>query len=465
MKTKQIFLLAKRGFAFVAATALTSFGAPLLAACPQILVGPASIPAPTTGTSYTQTISQSGAASTTFAVTSGILPTGLALTNPMPTSVDITGTPTQTGTFTFTLTATDAAGCTGGRRYRLTVACGTITVNTPATSSFTVGQALSGVTFTQMGASGTATFSLASGSLPMGVILQSNGSLTGTPTQTGSFPITVMVTDSAACTGTSGTYNLQITCPTITVTRTGGGSFPAATFNAAYAGQSVTASGGAAPYTFAVTGGTFPPGLMLAAAGTISGTPTATGTFVFMVTATDQNSCTGVAPFSIAVNPAPAPDAYNNLANNTQAAVTGGTTVSPATPFVPLTGTVIANDLPAGGVAVIAGTFPTTQAGSVTLAADGTFLYTPPVTASALASDTFSYTITSNTGGPGTPTMASGTVTLNLAGRVWYVKNNGSNGNGQSQSPFNSLSSFTNGARVSPDKPSDIIYVYTPATA
>src|SRR5438477_9246882 len=169
----------------------------LYAACPQILVGPASLPAPSTGTAYTQTISQSGAATATFSVTSGVLPTGLSLTNPTATSVDITGTPTQTGTFTFTLTATDAAGCTGGRTYRLTVACGTITVNNPATSSFTVGQALSGVTFTQTGASGTATFTLATGSLPMGVMLQSNGSLTGTPTQKGSFPITVMVTDSA----------------------------------------------------------------------------------------------------------------------------------------------------------------------------------------------------------------------------------------------------------------------------
>ena len=141
--------------------------------------------------------------------------------------------------------------------------------------------------------------------------------------------------------------------------------------------------------------------------------------------------------------------------NNTQAVVTGGTTTSPSTPFIPLTGFLITNDQPGGGVAAVAGTFGTTQGGSVTIAADGSFIYTPPVTVSALASDTFNYTISSNTGGTGTPTQASATVTLNLANRVWYVKNNGAAGNGQSQSPFNTLAAAQTASTAG-----DIIYVY-----
>jgi len=222
------------------------------------------------------------------------------------------------------------------------------------------------------------------------------------------------------------------------------------------------ATGGSGSYTYAVTSGALPTGLTLSAAGAISGTPTATGTFTFVVTATDTNSsCTGAsATLSIAIAPAVIGDTYSNLVNNTQAVITGGTTTSPTTPFVPLTGSIIGNDLPSGGVAAVAGTVATTQSGSVTIAADGTFIYTPPVTATALTTDSFTYTISSNTGATGTPTTASGTVTLNLAGRVWYVKNNVANGNGQSQSPFNSTSNFTNGARATPDKPSDIIFIF-----
>jgi hypothetical protein len=57
--------------------------------------------------------------------------------------------------------------------------------------------------------------------------------------------------------------------------------------------QTLTASGGAAPYTFTVTGGALPPGLTLAASGLLSGTPTTAGTFTFTVRGTDVNGCFG----------------------------------------------------------------------------------------------------------------------------------------------------------------------------
>jgi len=257
-------------------------------------------------------------------------------------------------------------------------------------------------------------------------------------------------------TATTNAATLTVTCPAITPARTGGGTFPAGVFNTVYAGGSFTATGGAGPYTFAVTAGTFPTGLTLASDGTISGTATATGTFNFTVTATDTPSgCTGAAAFSIAINPVANGDTYNNLVNNTQAVVTGGTTTSPTTPFVPLTGVIITNDLPTGSVAAVAATVGTTQGGSVTIAGDGTFIYTPPVTVSAFATDSFNYTIASDTGGTGTPTQATGTVTLNLANRVWYVKNNGGAGNGQSQSSFNTL-----GAAQTASTAGDIIFVH-----
>ncbi|MCK5549403.1 MAG: putative Ig domain-containing protein, partial [Hyphomicrobiaceae bacterium] len=64
----------------------------------------------------------------------------------------------------------------------------------------------------------------------------------------------------------------------------------------------VTASGGAEPYTFAVTSGALPPGLTLnPASGTVSGTPTGNGTFGFTITANDGASNTGSQAYTIMI--------------------------------------------------------------------------------------------------------------------------------------------------------------------
>src|ERR1019366_10815512 len=95
----------------------------------------------------------------------------------------------SSGTFPITVTATDANGCSGtGSQYNLIITCPAITVTNPATSTGTVNIAFS-QTFTQSGGFGATTFSLNSGTLPAGLTLASNGTLSGTPAQTGSFPI------------------------------------------------------------------------------------------------------------------------------------------------------------------------------------------------------------------------------------------------------------------------------------
>ena len=89
-------------------------------ACPTITVDPASLANGTANTSYLATnTANGGVGSTTFAVTSGSLPTGLNLnTN---TGI-ISGTPTSVGTNMFTVTATDANGCTGILGYTVVIA-------------------------------------------------------------------------------------------------------------------------------------------------------------------------------------------------------------------------------------------------------------------------------------------------------------------------------------------------------
>ncbi|HSQ32195.1 MAG TPA: HYR domain-containing protein, partial [Gemmatimonadaceae bacterium] len=63
--------------------------------------------------------------------------------------------------------------------------------------------------------------------------------------------------------------------------------------------QTFAASGGASPYSYR-TSGTLPPGLTLSAT-TLQGTPTASGTFAFTIVATDRNSCTGSADYTLEV--------------------------------------------------------------------------------------------------------------------------------------------------------------------
>jgi hypothetical protein len=65
--------------------------------------------------------------------------------------------------------------------------------------------------------------------------------------------------------------------------------------------QTITATGGTAPYTFAVTSGSLPNGLTLSASGVLSGTPTAGGTFNFTITATDSNTNTGSRDYIIQI--------------------------------------------------------------------------------------------------------------------------------------------------------------------
>lgn len=63
----------------------------------------------------------------------------------------------------------------------------------------------------------------------------------------------------------------------------------------ATAEQTVDVQGGVAPYTYAVTAGTFPPGLTLSESGALSGVPTGGGEYTFTLAVTDAVGSTGSA--------------------------------------------------------------------------------------------------------------------------------------------------------------------------
>jgi hypothetical protein len=129
--------------------------------------------------------------------------------------------------------------------------------------------------------------------------------------------------------------------------------------------------------------------------------------------------------------------------------------------------TVTANDIAAnlnGGadtftVTTIAGG-TTSLGGSVTLAANGSFTYTPPlgrpnIADGVTATDTFTYTIANSADGTLT---ATGTVTIALTGRVWYLQA-GAAGDGRSNTPSGSPSAMSTAA----DKSTDIFYIFSNA--
>ena len=71
--------------------------------------------------------------------------------------------------------------------------------------------------------------------------------------------------------------------------------------------SSLDASGGLAPYSWAVTGGALPPGLRLAPDGTLSGTPTISGEYSVTFTVTDANLLSSDAVLVISIKPIATP--------------------------------------------------------------------------------------------------------------------------------------------------------------
>ena len=266
-------------------------------AAPTIALSPASgaLPDGQAGVSYSQLITSTGGiAPITYSLT-GALPPGVS----PPVGGVISGTPTATGTYSFTVTGADSSGnaYTGSANYSITVAAPTITPSTTPLLSGTVGVAYSD-DVTATGGNAPYTFALDTGLLPLGVTLNTaNGRISGTPTEAGSFPITIRVTDSTTGGTYSGTqsYTLVINAPTITLSST---TLPNATIAQVYSasGAPITATGGTAPHSYAATG--LPAGLTInATSGVVSGTPTAGGNFNFSVTATDSSTGAG-APFT-----------------------------------------------------------------------------------------------------------------------------------------------------------------------
>ncbi|MFL3644737.1 putative Ig domain-containing protein [Xanthomonas campestris] len=363
-----------------------------------VTVGPASLPAATAGSAYSQNLSASGGtAPYSFAVTAGALPAGLTLS----AAGVLSGTPTATGSFNFTATATDSGGSptSGNRAYTLTVAGATVTLPATSLPAGTAGQAYSGALNPATGGIPPYTYAVTAGALPAGITLNgSSGALTGTPGSVGSFAFSVTATDSTSGTPSQGTrgYTLNIAAPPIVVAPS---TLPAATRGTAYS-QTLSAGGGTAPYTYALASGALPAGLTLASNGTLSGTATVEGSFNFTVTATDAGSFTANQAYSLTV-------AGPNLVLPASSLPAGTAGQAYSASITPATGGTAPYSY-----ALTAGALPT---GVVVDVATGGLSGTPTV------AGTFNFTLTVSDSTPSPAAQASRSYTLTIAAPVIVV--------------------------------------------
>ena len=277
-------------------------------------------------------------------------------------TINASGLATGVSTGTTTISAT-LAGVVGFTT--LTVQSTTLVITTASLSNGVINVAYSRM-LTAVGGTLPYTWSIIGGSLPAGLTLTDGGIISGTPTTTGTFSFVVQVSDAGNPTlSASKSLSLVIVQP-ISITTV---SLPNAVMNAAYS-RTLTAVGGTLPYTWSIIGGSFPAGLTLTDGGIISGTPTTTGTFSFVVQVSDAGNPTLSASKSlslvivqpISITTVSLPNAITNVAYSRTLTAAGGT--------APYTWSLTGGSLPPGltltGGGIISGTPTTTGSFSFT---------------------------------------------------------------------------------------------------
>lgn len=254
-----------------------------------------SLPAATIGLAYTGAVQVTGGeAPYQFAIAYGTMPAGLSLD---PNTGTISGTALTVGSYLFSISATDAKGDYGDHRFTVSVVKGTGNVNvtvSPASALLTSGTTQQFTAAVRDTSNTGVTWVASAGQI------SSTGLFTA-PNVTASTSVTVTAT-SVADPSKKGSATVSVVPAStngLTVTTT---SLPAAITGNAYS-ATIYASGGKVPYQWTVSAGALPQGLQLnITSGTISGTPSQSGTFQFTAQVKDSSSTTATQGLDIPVS-------------------------------------------------------------------------------------------------------------------------------------------------------------------
>ena len=243
---------------------------------PRLIVSTASLPDANINQAYTApALTASGGTVSSWTLAAGTLPPGLTLN---PNGV-ISGTPTQSGVFTFTVQA-NGDGTTDTKQLSIfvlapldlglapngtPVAAQPVAVNMKLATPFTWGVKATG---------GREPYTYSANRLPVGITLNPDGTVTGTPTVAGTTRSTITVRDARGTTDT-----LQVTFTTQALLAFHKTKVPkVGVVGRAYSWR-VPVAGASETKIFLVSG-QIPPGLSLdEETGFLTGTPLVAGTF------------------------------------------------------------------------------------------------------------------------------------------------------------------------------------------
>ena len=216
------------------------------------------------------------------------------------------------------VTSCPDAGLAPGTAYTYSVVstAGANWLSTPVTASATTLQVTTtslpagdvGIPYaftpTALGGTGSYTWSLGGSILPAGLTLNPfDGTISGTPTATGTRTVLLFVADANGGTLSNPLSITISSAPTVTTT-----GLPTATDTQVGYSAALASTGGTAPISWSISSGVLPSGLTLnSASGIVAGTVAANATTqTFTVAATDAIGVPGTKSLTIVVNPAPA---------------------------------------------------------------------------------------------------------------------------------------------------------------
>lgn len=228
-----------------------------------------------------QFTSRGGVEPKTWSLIDGALPQGLTFSE----AGLLSGTVSEFGAYQFTVQVQDAEAKTTEKQMALTVISANPMITTELLEKGRLGEPYTAM-FEAQGGAPPYNWSVAMGDLPEGVNLTTNGTLTGTPLESGTYTLSIRCTDTRGR-GDMREVTLRVIAPLVITTT----QLNQAIHNRPYSFH-VAASGGEEPYVWTIANGNLPQGIRFNAQGEFSGTTAAVGDYELTIRLTDAEGFT-----------------------------------------------------------------------------------------------------------------------------------------------------------------------------